>query len=404
MDPFIKLPPELIAKVLVYTADFSAVGSIISASPRVNTVFRAQPTIIRNLLLCDPIAILPEIQNMCHNISLIQTRSAEFPSVVDYQQRCENPPPIEYTEELSIFILHLAARTQRLACACLTLIQQNFVSALTGIPAGDISASDRVKIACEPFSFAEEYRVYSSLWHLQHYASLREAATERWHWDEISMHGLHAYNKWNDTDFRRAEKMWTTAALLSDLGLSPIYGHHPFQDQERFLAQDPEGEESSRAAWTFPEETPLPFFRSFDLPPGRDMTRSYSLIWTPPSPPPDTEVNKAWALRAESRPWLPRHVGEFRRASTLASLERVPCSYHFVAFKRWRRLGLVIWDAWRVYRLGLFEGVPRRPGEVIPTPEGGHLTVIPDDPGEREQQLLRVNYVSRWLALIGESK
>ncbi|KAI9036088.1 uncharacterized protein KD926_002465 [Aspergillus affinis] len=400
MDPFTKLPPELLARILIYAADFSAVESIISASPRVNAVFRAQPTIVRDLVSGDPIAGLPEIQTMCHNISLIQTLSVEFPSLVDYRRICQSPPPFEYTEELASFTLHLTARTQRLACACLILIQQNFVSALTGTHAGGISASDRVKVAREPFSYTEEYRVYSSLWHLQHYSSLRKAATERWAWDETSMRGLDAYNEWNDKDFRRAEKMWTTAALLSDLGLRAIYGHYSFQRQQRFLAQDPEGEESSRAAWTFPDETPLPIFHSFDLPSGRDITRS-PLIWTLPSPPPDTEAIKAWSLDAESRQWLPQHDRTFVHASVVASHQREPFSYSFVNFKQWRRLGLVIWDAWRMHRIGLFEGPPRNYGEVIPTPDGQSLAGLPRDPEERAR-VPRVDYQSRWLALIGE--
>ncbi|KAH8430880.1 uncharacterized protein LDX57_008544 [Aspergillus melleus] len=214
------------------------------------------------------------------------------------------------------------------------------------------------------------------------------------------MRGLDAYNEWNDTNFRRAEKMWTTAALLSDLGLSPMYGHHPFQHQQRFLAQDPEGEESSRAAWTFPDETPLPTFRSFDLPPGRDTTRS-SPVWTPPSPSPQTESAKAWCLSIDYRSWLPRHTDIFQRSSTSVSLNREPSSYSFVNFKQWRRLGLVIWDAWRMHRIGLFEGPPRRPDEVIPTPDGGFLPVLPRDPEERTR-IPRVDYPARWLTLIGE--
>ena len=71
MDPFTKLPPELLARILIYAADFSAVENIISASPRVNAVFQAQPTIIRDLVSGDPIAGLPKIQTMCYNISLI---------------------------------------------------------------------------------------------------------------------------------------------------------------------------------------------------------------------------------------------------------------------------------------------------------------------------------------------
>ncbi|KAL4736249.1 hypothetical protein BDV11DRAFT_211348 [Aspergillus similis] len=400
MDPFTRLPPELIARILIYTADFSAVENILCASCHVNAAFQAEPTVIRNLILSDSMTSLTEIQRLCYNISLIQTHSIQFPTLVDYQQRCEKMPPVEYTQELLIFILHLAARTQRLACACLSLIQQNFVSAISGVPAGDIPASRRQQIAGESFSFTEEYRLYSSLWHLQHYSCLREAATRRWKWDEISMNGLNAYNDWNDTDYDRAEKIWTTAALLSDLGLRPIYGHYPFQQRARLLAQDPEGEESSRAAWTFPDEAPLPFFdfKSFDLSTG--TTRPLE-IWTPPRPPPDTEVTKAWSLRAESRPWLPKHLRIFQHQSGAASRGREPASNPFVAFKKWRRLGVTIWDGWRMYRVGLYDGPPRRPGEVIPNPDGTCLPVLPSDPHERAR-IPVVDYMSRWLALIGE--
>ncbi|KAL4746262.1 hypothetical protein BDW72DRAFT_207493 [Aspergillus terricola var. indicus] len=343
MDPFTRLPPELIAQIFVYTADFPAVENILSASCHVNAAFQAEPTIICNLILSDSITSLPEIQRLCYNISLIQTHSIRFPTLVDYQQRCEKMPPVKYTQELLIFILHLAAQTQRLACTCLSLIQQNFVSALSGVPAGDIPAS-------------QEYRLYSSLWHLQHYSCLREAATRRWNWDETSMNGLNAYNDWNDTDYDRAEKIWTTATLLSDLGLRPIYGYYPFQQWARLLAQDPE------------DDTPLPFFdfKSFDLSTG--TTRS-SEIWTPPPPPPATE----------SRPWLPKHLRISQHQSGAASRGREPASNPSVAFKQWRRLGVTIWDGWRMA------------GEAMPNPDGTCLARIPV-----------VDYMSRWLALIGE--
>ncbi|KAL4759660.1 uncharacterized protein BDW70DRAFT_169282 [Aspergillus foveolatus] len=370
MDPFTRLPHELIAQILVYTADFSAVENILTASCHVNAAFQAEHTVIRNLILSDSITSLPEIQRQCYNISLIQAHSIQFPTLVDYQQRCEKMPPIEYTQELLIPILHLAARTQRLACTCLSLIQHNFGSFLSGVPAD----------CGEPFSFTEEYRLYSSLWHLQHYSCLREAATRRWNWDEISMIGLDAYNDWNDTDFDRAEKMWTTAALLSDLGL--------------------QGEESSRAAWTFPDETLLPFFdfKSFYLSTG---TTRPSEIWTSPSPPPDSEVTEAWSLSAESRPWLPKHLRIFQHQSGAASRGGKPASNPFVVFRQWRRLGVTIWDGWRMYRVGLYDGPPRRAGEVIPNPDGTCLPVLPSDPDERAR-IPVVDYMSRWLALIGE--
>ncbi|KAL4802470.1 hypothetical protein BDV18DRAFT_154178 [Aspergillus unguis] len=388
MDPFTRLPPELIAQILICAADFSAVENILSVSCHVNAVFHADPGIIRNLILSDPITSLPEIQTLCYNISLIQTYSIHFTTLADYRQRCEGVPPVEYTQELLVFLLHLAARTQRLACTCLSLIQQNLISALSGVPAGDIPAS------------CQEYRLYSSLWHLQHYSCLREAATHRWNWDETSMNGLDAYNNWHDTDYYRAEKVWTTAALLSDLGLRPVYGHYPFQQRERRLAQDPEGEESSRAAWTFPNKTPVPFFglRSFDLSTG--AVRS-SKVWTPPPPPAGTEVTKAWSLSANYRSWLPKHLQIFKHQSGAVSREREVPSSPFVAFKQWRRLGIAIWDGWRMYRLDLYDGPPRRPGEVMANPDGTFLPALPRDPDEMPDIAL-VDYKSRWLALVGE--
>ncbi|KAL4901478.1 hypothetical protein BDW74DRAFT_181768 [Aspergillus multicolor] len=414
MDLFNRLPAELIAQILLYTADFSAVENILSASCHVNAVFQADLTIIRNLILFDSITSLPEIQKMCYNISLIQTHSIQFPFFANYQQTFEKMPPVEYTPELSTSLLHLAARTQRLACTCLRLIQQTFISALSGVPAGDLQPSRRQQIAREPFSFTEERRVHTSLWHLQHYSCLREAATQRWGWDEASLNGLDVYSKWNDTDYYQSEQIWTTAALLTDLDLNPplrpIYGHYPFQSQERFLAQDPEGEESSRAAWTFPNETPLPLFEftSFDLSTHTGTTsssesesESESKTWTPAPPPPETEATRAWHLNAAWRSWLPRQVAIFRRASGSASNDRPVASNSFLAFKQWRRLGVPIWDEWRMYRIGLYEGPPRRAGEVIPTPDGSCLPVLPDDPEERAK-IPRVDYLSSWLALIGE--
>lgn len=89
-----------------------------------------------------------------------------------------------------------------------------------------------------------------------------------------------------------------------------------------------------------------------------------------------------------------------RRTSISASIDRVPSSHSFVRLRQWRRLGLVIWNAWRVHRIGLFEGPLRKSGKV-PTPDGGSLPAQPTDEQERAQIPL-VDYASRWFALIGE--
>lgn len=400
MDSFARLPPELITQIIIYIADFSAVESIISASPQVHAVFQAQPSIVRDLIQADPITSFPEIQKLCNNISLIHSSLAQCPDLAHYQQACDRIPNFGYTEALCM--LRLAAQTQRLACTCLTLIQNNLVSALCEVPAGSLSGPDRVRKVREPFSWTEEYRVYSSLWHLQHYSYLRKAATERWGWDQASIQTLDAYDDWNKIiDIRNMERFWTVAALLSDLGLNPSYGHYPFQHKQRYLAQDLEGEESSRAAWTFPRGTPPPFFSSFNLPPSRYLTSGNGPpFWSPPPPPPETEATDAWWLTPKYRSWNPRHVSYLQLAASSASLDRQPKSYSLLNLKPWRRLGMTTWDTWRIYTLGLFDFNRR---EAMPTPDGGLLEATPRD--ERVlQQTPVIDYVSRWLALIGEPR
>ena len=400
MDSFARLPPELITQIIIYIADFSAVESIISASPQVHAVFQAQPSIVRDLIQADPITSFPEIQKLCNNISLIHSSLAQCPDLAHYQQACDRIPNFGYTEALCM--LRLAAQTQRLACTCMALMRNNLVSALSEVPAGSLSGPDRVRKAREPFSWTEEYRVYCSLWHLQHYSYLRKAATERWGWDKAATQDLDAYDVWNEIiDTRHIEKFWTVAALLSDLGLSPSYGHYPFQHKERSLAQDPEGQESSRAAWTFPPGTPLPFFSSFDLPPSQYLSDGNSSpLWSPPLFPPDTEATDAWWLTLKYRSWSPRHVSYFQLAASAASMDREPSSYSLVNLKPWRRLGMIIWDTWRIYSLGLYD-FPRK--QAMKTPDGGLLEATPRDPSVL-QQIPVIDYVSRWLALIGEPR
>lgn len=244
--------------------------------------------------------------------------------------------------------------------------------------------------------------MYCSLWHLQRYSYLRKAAMERWSCDEASINNLDKYNIWNRMlDRREIEKFWTVAALLSDLGLSPSYGHYPFQHENKLLAQDAEGKESSRAAWTFSQATPPPFLSSFDLPPSQYLSDSnnnhHSPVWNPPPSPPITSATDAWHLTPQYRSWHPLHVSLFQQASTAVSIGRKPSSHSLVNLKPWRRLGMIIWDDWRMYSLGLYE-LPRM--KALPTPNGGLLEA--PQTNLRGLHISSIDYVSRWLALIGE--
>ncbi|KAJ5804627.1 uncharacterized protein N7518_000930 [Penicillium psychrosexuale] len=219
MDPFTQLPAELNQQILTHIADFAAIENLISVSSQVHAVFRAQPSIIHALLLANPITSFPEIQRLCYNISLVHT--SHYTDFAHSQQVYEGTPNLDYRASLGI--IHLAAEIQRLACACLSLMQQNFVSTLSEIPVGSLSGPERAEKARKPFSWIEEYRTYCSFFHLQHYSAFRKAATESWNWPTQSIWDLDAYSVWNEIPGGDNEPIWTIAALLSDLGLTPSY-------------------------------------------------------------------------------------------------------------------------------------------------------------------------------------
>ncbi|RDW64457.1 uncharacterized protein DSM5745_09868 [Aspergillus mulundensis] len=195
-----------------------------------------------------------------------------------------------------------------------------------------------------------------------------------------------------------AERIWTTGALLSDLGLTPTYAHYPFQHEQSQLAHDPEGQESSRGAWTFPEETPPPFFALFDLPPSSNPPR----VWAPPRPPTKTKGTETWQLTAERRTSVPRQCMLVSQASSALSRGRRLVSPALVDFRPWRRLGMPIFDSWRMHLLRLFD-FPRNPGDVVPTPDNGFLEVVPRDP-EAQARVPLADYTGRLLALVGAQR
>jgi hypothetical protein len=287
MDSFEKLPPEVIQQILANIGDFAGIENSLLASRRLNAVFQAQPTrIIQELILLNPITCMPEIQKLCYNIGHLSISSLQCPDLEHYHQTCEDPPTLGYTE--SRHILKIGAQIQRLACKCLSIMREGLIKTLDNIPADSISGPPlQIQNTSQPFTWTEEYRTYWALWHLHHYSHLRKAATQRWNWNESSIRELDAYNTWSEIDYRTAERLWTVSAVLSDLGLTL-----------NWLPNDPEAEEPAQTIWPAPEETSIPFFPSFDLPPTQSQDSS---LWATPDPPEDTELTSTWMLAPRHR-------------------------------------------------------------------------------------------------------
>ncbi|KAL2809890.1 hypothetical protein BJX63DRAFT_338796 [Aspergillus granulosus] len=390
MDPFERLPSELVQQIIACTGDFTGVESILLASPQVNAVFQAQPArILKDLILSNSITCMPEIERLCYNIGLLNNPSLYCKDLDDYHQTCEGTPALGYTK--SLYVIQIGAQIQRLACTCLSFMQQNLISTMNNIPAGSLFDGPplNIQIASNTFSWTEEYRVYWALWHLQHYSHLRKAATNRWGWEDLSIQCLDAYNTWNDIEYHAAEKLWTVAAVLSDMGLGV-----------NWLADHPEAEEPSQTVWPGSKETAIPFFPLLDLPPASTPIHHGSLIlWTPPALPPETEATHVWSLTPQRRSRRQVHVDMFHRKGTRLTRNCSPASYTLTKIKPWRRFGWAIWDSWRMYAAGLSGRIRyRRP---IPTPDGSMLKGEPQNLKDREPA---VDYVARWFAMVGEER
>ncbi|KAL2783315.1 hypothetical protein BJX66DRAFT_345047 [Aspergillus keveii] len=155
MDPFEKLPAELIHDIITLTADFVGVENLIAASP---------------------ISAVPEVQQLCRSIALMQSSSTKATDFDEYRRICETVSSVlaEDLKEAEIYhLLQHAARIQWLASRCLHTMQHNFVAAVEPPCA---------EAAGKPLVWLEEYRVYWALWHLQRYSDLRNAAINRWGW------------------------------------------------------------------------------------------------------------------------------------------------------------------------------------------------------------------------------
>ncbi|KAJ5804628.1 uncharacterized protein N7518_000931 [Penicillium psychrosexuale] len=151
---------------------------------------------------------------------------------------------------------------------------------------------------------------------------------------------------------------------------------------------DTEGPESSHAAWEFPEATPIPFFHSFSLSSSESMP-----IWSPPPIPPDNEttISTRWLLAPKWRSRGPMHVRYFRMTNAMVS-RTDRRSLGLSHFRPWRRLGLVIWDSWRMYTVGLCYFPTMGPGHDPPNPDGSIFEVGHKKP----------DFGPIWLALVGQ--
>ncbi|OQE42934.1 hypothetical protein PENCOP_c003G02441 [Penicillium coprophilum] len=379
MDPFERLPVELIYHILLFTSDFVGVESLLTASPRVRAVFLDRPGLIfQEMMDSNSMSSAAPIRKIIQKVRLLHSPSFNFHNFEEYIQCTERTGDqlgIHSSDAEVLQMMQICVQIQRLACTCLWTMQESFISAVGASPAGVLSGSIRAQKAAKPFSWVEESNIYWSLWHLRHYSDLHHYAS-RLNWPEESRKKVRNYHRWNGIECMSTEYISSVAAVLSDLGLSPVYSYPRLGEHK----------ESIQAVWWYPSQTPPPLFHSFEFERGMNVP-----IWPLPPTPPDDLVSFVWNLDVKGCGRRTLLMDAYKNWAYL----RPNTGYTRLSIQLYRRLGIFFWDSWRMYSTGL--DIRGNFGLRRPAPDGDEELV----------ELLGVHYApveewrSRWLTLAG---
>jgi hypothetical protein len=385
MDPFERLPTELINNILLFASDFVGLESLLTVSPRARAVFHDRPGLFfQELVELNSIASVAPIQTIIQKVRLLHSPSFDFHSLEEYIQCTESfhDQPRIYNDDTEFLqMMQISVQIQRLACKCLQTMQQNFISVVGASPAGPLSGSIRAQKAAKPFSWVEESNMYWALWHLRHYSDLHSYASRR-NWPPDSMERLKGYHRWNSVGALTAEVISTVAAVLSDLGLSPIYSY-PYLGEH---------EESIQGVWWYPLETPPPLFHSFDLERSMDIT-----TWPLPPKPLDDIVTDAWQLDEGRCGKTPGHMEWYKNWARILAYQGPHPNYTMLRIQPYRRVGVFIWDVWRMYSTGLILWNSREPRIRAPDWDAALVELVGVQPVPMEE------WHARWFALAGDT-
>lgn len=131
-DPFQKLPVEIILTILHYTADFAGVDGLLRGSKTIRAVFQANSSrIIEDILATCP-STSYKLHELFRTVARIRTPSfkpANFTSFISHLDPNPNSNSIfSMDESTARSMVSIAAQIQRLACACLLKLFDNFRS------------------------------------------------------------------------------------------------------------------------------------------------------------------------------------------------------------------------------------------------------------------------------------
>lgn len=398
MNMFGRLPTEIILHIIRCTADFAGLDGLLLVSPQANTVFQANSRLIlEDLLASWTIGANPRIQNLIRQVVIIRLPSFRCANLDEYLRLTSDVSELlsqhggNEAQSAIRDTIHLAARIQRLACAVLSAVLQNFRAALKASLSESPSGLDKERKTEWPPSCGEEYQTYWALWRLQHYYDLRKAAGRRSQPDDdnddvnTTAKGGALWGGWSwtaeeikklDTDWDGRFMFCTNATwsvlqvIKDDLGYGSL-SHEDFPQLKEILH--------------CVRENPMPLFAPSD---SFFDTGDYP-VWSPPPAPLNTKVDIKWSLSTDRASNESISGGYFRSLmSRTANRVKVTRLWDLPAL---RRLGVCLWDRWRMYSAGLMECPTGR----VATPDGSFV----------ERPAIIQHYlapIKPWLALIGK--
>jgi hypothetical protein len=267
-------------------------------------------------------------------------------------------------------MIRIAAQVQYTACQCLTNLLKRLDQACTPelLAQWDVLPHRREQGLAHP-SWVEEFRVYQALWCLQLISDLYHATGPDpvksqsgeswggWGWSEAEIQKIKTYRSYLPDAFEvgsllpaSSDEIQCVSDSLRELGAlchspvdEPVPEAHATNSTDKF-------------------DYVAPFFESLQTP-----NMPNGSVWSMQPFPENSEINTKWhrSARHASRGF----ISSFYRKEVFLR-ERTknhgPPTPGLEKIREFHKLGLFIWDLWRMYCMGLMK--PGRPG--TPAPDG----------------------------------
>ncbi|KAL2802423.1 hypothetical protein BJX63DRAFT_437899 [Aspergillus granulosus] len=399
MDVFEQLPVELVLLILHQTGDFLGVDSLLQVSPHVHAVFQSYPIqIIENLLASCPTTAhelhhLFRLTALIHSPSFSPANFEELTTAIAELPTATIAVSSRLNDDTARLMISIAAETQRLACACLSIAWDHFKAAHRTI------LPEEWQTHCEPFSWIEGVRVYRALWQLRIYSDLWNLICPETPMSDPSEEKHQPPSQPPPC----ANRKWTWPAddankitTLAIFDISPIksYEIHSVADLLRHL-----GAKSLRDAETPGRRDrhimpPLPLFASLHVPNITQYT-----AWQSPPVPTQTTLESYWDRSPDYASGGSTQARFYVAMQLNLAFRPGHCPTGLDDMRPFYPLGVFLWDKRRMYLMGFLNLQRYGPKEqvreeerMVQAPDGKHFT-----PPLTPLRVLQ----KRWCALVG---